>query len=61
MYTKTEVLVKNVYERAKYVFATTFLSREYTDSPVKKKVPGAVVSKEDYSDSFLGNEMTHHY
>ena len=27
----------------------------------KEKVPGAVVSKEDHADSFVGHNRTHHY
>ena len=34
---------------------------KYTDSPVKKKVPGAAVSKEGYADSLLEHERSYHY
>ena len=37
------------------------MERKHTDSPGKKKVLGAVVSKEGHIDSLLGYERTHHY
>ena len=46
-------LPKNVYKWVKHGFATTRQSMEWkeTDSPAKKKVPGAVVNKVGHADS----------
>ena len=37
------------------------LEWKYTDSPVKEKLSGTVVCKEDNADSVLGHEKTHYY
>ena len=38
-----------------------FMEWKHSDSPVKKKVLGAVVSKEGHADSLLEHERTHHF
>ena len=50
-----------VYKWAKHGFATTSLSRKDIESPVKKKVSNAAISKERYADSLVGYEVAYHY
>ena len=65
-YTEKPVLVKKtkkVYKWAKHGFATPSFcwKGSWLSGLGKKKVPSIMVSKEGYTDSFLGHEMTNLY
>ena len=67
VYREACVSPKNPYKWAKLKFATMNLSQKDSQwsinilTPVKKKVPGAVVCKKGHADSVMRHERTHYY